>query len=70
MANLKEEHSTLRGWVARDSNKRSPVGRSVIGSDHRADSDEKHEDQRRANTRARDDGATTAAVAAVNASLC
>ena len=35
------------------SKKRSPVCRSVIGSDHRAGSDEKHEDQRRANTTAR-----------------
>ena len=46
------------------------MGRSVIGSDHRAGSDDKHEDQRRANTRARDDGATTPDVAAANTSLC
>ena len=42
------------------------MGGSVIGSDHRAGSDEKHEDKRRANTRARDDGATTPVVAALN----
>ena len=57
--------------LARDSKKRSPVGRSVVGSDHRVGSDEKHEDQRWANTRAaRDDGTITPAVAAVNAILC
>ena len=38
----------LQGWVARDSKKRSAVGRSVIASDHRAGYDDKHEDQRRA----------------------
>ena len=46
------------------------MDRSVIVSDHRVGSDKKHdEDQRWANTRARDGGATTPAVAAVNASL-
>ena len=46
------------------------MGRSVIGYDDRAGSDEKHEYQRRANTRAKDDGATTPAVAAANAIMC
>ena len=46
------------------------MDRSVIVSDHRIGSDKKHEDQRWANTRARDDGAITPAVTAVNASLC
>ena len=56
-------------WVARDSKKRSPVGRSVIGSDHRAGYDEKHEHQRRANMRARDNGVASPVMAAANDSL-
>ena len=43
------------------------MDRSVIGSDHRADTDEKH---LRAKTRSRDDGATPPVVAAANASPC
>ena len=61
--------STLRVWVARDSKKRSPVGRYVIGSDHRAGSDDENDDQRLANTRARDHGATAPGVTAANISL-
>ena len=45
-------------------------GQVCLGSDHRVCYDEKHEHQRLANTRARDDGATTPVVAAVNVSTC
>ena len=73
MANLKEEHRYVRQRfddglhdIRRSNRGESPVGRTVIGSDHRAGSDEKHEDQRRAKTRTGDDGATAPVVAAAN----
>ena len=52
--------------------KRSAVDRYLIGFDHRADShsDEKSENQRRAHTRANDDGAATPVVATIDACLC
>ena len=42
--------------------RRSHVGRSVIGSEYRVGSDEKHDDQRRANMRARDNVETAPVV--------
>ena len=71
MVNLKEEHPDVHQRFEGMLHviRRSQLGRSVIGSDYRVGSDENHEDQRRANTRARDDGATTPDVAGVNATL-